>query len=182
MGVYLYGVKKSNPVKAVFGDQRVSVHKLQYITKPRWSVFEEELNPLAKRIVGRIQSAWGEQLPEYVALIDKDEKGKENFVGAAVYRNPPSVLWYDSEKIADEMVGYLFRGKKGNVILPVAEAEQIVREVTGLQTIESLMGIRPLRVNYAHPRASMVIDLYLRLRGFCSPNDIVDRNEMVFVA
>lgn len=181
MGVYLYGAKKSKPVKAVLGDKLVCVHRLQYITKPRWSVFEDELCPLAKRIVGRIQSAWGDDLPEYVAIIDKNEKGEENFVGAAVYRNPPSVLWYDSEKIADEVAGYLFRASKGNIILPVAEVTELVRDVTGLSNIDALMNAKTLEVDYSHPRSNLVVDLYLR-NSFRSAKDIVAAGKVAFVA
>lgn len=181
MGVYLYGIKKSNPVKAVFDNKLIRVYRLQYITKPRWSVFEEELGALAKRIVGRIQSAWGDELPEYVAIIDKNEQGKENFVGATVYRNPPSVLWYDSDKIADEVVGYLFRATKGNIVVPVADMTELVRDVTGLSNIDALMNAKTLEVDYSHPRSNLVVDLYLR-NSFRSAKDIVAAGKVAFVA
>jgi hypothetical protein len=114
MGVYMYGVKRSSPIKVVMPDGGTKVaHRMQYLCLARdCDEFSLDTNR-AKRLNTRfdsIERAWGKDRPEM--MISVDETGKPQAVSTA-YGSPSSVVWHDAGSWPASRIGAVVKvGRK----------------------------------------------------------------------
>ena len=131
MGVYLYMARKSKPIVAMAQGKRVQIHRYNFVTKA--CCFDDVPNRL-RRVVGRIDSAWGDSVPKLSVCIDNAADVTFNLVEA-----PKSIYWWDCDSLG-ESVGYLTRNLAGQlVLLSMQEFDAIIEKVTGYANGKELL-------------------------------------------
>ena len=153
MGVYLYMAYKSNPAKVVLAGQQIKVYRMSYVSRASYYDSGKVAN-----IVSRIESAWGDEVPEYVALVDD----LKTATAAPIYRGIDTVKWFDCDKFG-ELAGYIVRNHKGRfVAYNVDEFDALLQRNTGLNR-ERLDGLNEVVLD-ASTNEGVIVANYLKSR------------------
>lgn len=126
MGVYVYMARKSQPVNVKFQGEKRTIHRFAYVS--RLSDYDRGGSRI-NRLVGRIDSAWGDnERPEYAIIADSIKE--VSF--AWIYKPACRITWFDCDELG-EQVGCVYRDFKGKfATMTVDEFDEIFNKVTGL--------------------------------------------------
>lgn len=135
MGVYVYVIQKSSPIRGVKGLD-APIHRMVFTA--RASDYEETvsdtfLSQRMRRILRmRVQhtiNSWGDETPKYYCFAEKQEDGIY-----AVFTAPRAILWYDCDKALGKSCGYLFIKGKNKSFLTQEQFVALYKEATGVET------------------------------------------------